>query len=562
MSFKCPSGFPVVDISHSPPAGTFCRSQRTPDIDVRSGDEAHEANLRRYLVNKRSLTNSYQSGQRSTCNSGNSSSRCVLAGEKRNNDGAVIRVPASSGRPSGGYLSPCGLENVSFCSASTESSNTQKSGTQSGTQSGYRSNSKNECSKTESKMQAKEDVTPEKRRRLEEKQECCDCVTAGLPAVLRRRNRRTNTRTPHSGAGALTRSRRLCLCYRLSVQCFFAATTMQRSAKEPNPFSLLLPPSSDKLLLSGQSVARCSRSRRLRDVPRSCVSFDVNTTGRALLLKNGLDTSRKLHVLGRGGFGVVVKAVYQGQAVAVKIIPRHNKSQRTVESCLRAEMNAINLDHPNIVRAIRIFGFEERNALVIMELAGSISLQTMLNDHRTDIPFVTRVKFAVQIACALEFCHDRRILHLDVKPSNILISGHETCKLGDFGCSRHLDDAMTQGNNSNCPVRGTVVYQAPEVLRGCLPTERADVYSLGITMWQMITREYPFPGERSHVVMYLVGGRGKRPVMPHPGNQNEKFYMTLVEHCWKQNPILRPSAAEIQLEMRSWTDSVGEPLIV
>ncbi|CAG0925300.1 unnamed protein product, partial [Notodromas monacha] len=95
-----------------------------------------------------------------------------------NNDGAVIRVPASSGRPSGGYLSPCGLENVSFCSASTESSNTQKSGTQSGTQSGYRSNSKNECSKTESKMQAKEDVTPEKRRRLEEKQECCDCVTA------------------------------------------------------------------------------------------------------------------------------------------------------------------------------------------------------------------------------------------------------------------------------------------------------------------------------------------------------------------------------------------------
>jgi hypothetical protein len=56
-------------------------------------------------------------------------------------------------------------------------------------------------------------------------------------------------------------------------------------------------------------------------------------------------------------------------------------------------MNAINLEHPNIVRAIRIFGFEERNALVIMELAGSISLQTMLNDHRTEIPFVTRVKY-------------------------------------------------------------------------------------------------------------------------------------------------------------------------
>ncbi|CAG0879502.1 unnamed protein product [Darwinula stevensoni] len=282
-------------------------------------------------------------------------------------------------------------------------------------------------------------------------------------------------------------------------------------------------------------------------------SLHMDTPSRNLLLEKGLDSHKNLDVLGRGGFGVVVRASYKGEKVAVKIIPCKHRKRQHFEAVLQGEVNAINLDHPNIVKTFCVFGYDKKNALVVMEYAGKITLQQLLDDPQQHMDHVRRCRFAYQVAAALRYCHQHRIAHLDVKPSNILINDSDCCKLGDFGCSKKLD--LLQADPcviSVSPPRGTVVYQAPEVLRGYRATQKADIYSFGITLWQMKTRMYPFWRENTQVVLYKVAARGERPYMDPPYSFEDEDYQALIQMCWAQEASQRPNAAEVLTYVDSW----------
>ncbi|KAI3390140.1 hypothetical protein SNEBB_001813 [Seison nebaliae] len=172
-----------------------------------------------------------------------------------------------------------------------------------------------------------------------------------------------------------------------------------------------------------------------------------------------------------------------------------------------------------------------RSYIMICELAGEHSLLTLLNDFilMPTIDCITRLRWTVDILNGLNFLHSNeqmRILHLDIKPSNIivtsnLIPGMGRCKLADFGCSVVIENLRNKGvvlpivpNRSTSATTGTYLYRAPELLRGKPPTPAADIYSCGMTFWHMLTRDLPFIGENPHVTVFKVVAEEYRPAFP------------------------------------------------
>ncbi|VEN62741.1 unnamed protein product, partial [Callosobruchus maculatus] len=206
----------------------------------------------------------------------------------------------------------------------------------------------------------------------------------------------------------------------------------------------------------------------------------VNCESTKRICKNGVNENKFLNILGRGGFGTVFKGLHKGNTVAVKV---------SREGLMPpGEENALNLDHPNILKTLHISktGEEKENfRVIVMEyFPNSQSLVTLIENSEFDMA-PNLLKFSKDIAEGLWYCHRNGVLHLDVKPQNILVCDG-ICKICDFGSSRRQD------YQNNFTFQGTPVYAAPELLLGSKPTEKCDVYSLGITFWQMKSRRRPY----------------------------------------------------------------------
>ncbi|XP_060659817.1 serine/threonine-protein kinase mos [Drosophila nasuta] len=222
----------------------------------------------------------------------------------------------------------------------------------------------------------------------------------------------------------------------------------------------------------------------------------LTTPKRNELLRDGPteSMSHRCHVLGRGAYGTVFKAVYRDHSVALKVI------KNSAISTLHNESHVLNWNHKNIVRLMRV----ESNAefgLLIMERPNGLCLQRVTDT--LVLPLVHRVVITLDVLAALSYCHGQGVLHLDVKPPNILIAlggkpnsmGKQSvyyrsyiCKLCDFGSSVKLDELCSSQMNT----KGTLRYMSPEALRSAPLTCASDIYSLGITMWQLQARHLPF----------------------------------------------------------------------
>ena len=207
-------------------------------------------------------------------------------------------------------------------------------------------------------------------------------------------------------------------------------------------------------------------------------------------------------LLGSGGFGLVYEGKYRGRTVAVKKMKTNSKNPRAVLQSFQAETSIASFCHPHIVRTIAASSLDRplSERMIIMEFAGSRTLRNILDNEQEVIDEERRMKFASQVTMALEFIHGKDIAHLDVKPANILVDSKDVCKLGDFGCSQILDegDENLPASPTHSYLTGTFTYRAPE------PTPKADIYSLGICLWQLLTREQPYGLENLYVVVFGV----------------------------------------------------------
>lgn len=234
--------------------------------------------------------------------------------------------------------------------------------------------------------------------------------------------------------------------------------------------------------------------------------------------------------MGSGAFGTVYKASYKGDQVAVKMMRTEKCSH-----ALSSEKHASALKHSNIVKVL-IIEQGVSLSLIAMELCGP-TLQDRLNE--TALTKSERVSILRGVASALQFCHDAGIIHADVKPKNILISTDGLPKLTDFGSSVLLGES-----NEIIKFCGTPGYTAPEVLKGNIPTPLADIYSLGIVAWQMISRTLPFAGLHSHTIIY-ISAKGSRPMDDKIDDEFHGAYKALYRAMWSQNIVDRPMANKV-----------------
>ncbi|KAH8376244.1 hypothetical protein KR200_010166, partial [Drosophila serrata] len=220
----------------------------------------------------------------------------------------------------------------------------------------------------------------------------------------------------------------------------------------------------------------------------------LTTPKRKQLLKDGPPTAR-CQLLGRGAYGTVFKAIYRDRSVAVKII------RAQAVSTLHNESHLLNLEHRNIVRLLKLEAAAEFG-LVIMECPRGQSLQRIIDSLA--LPLMHRVLITLDVVAALRYCHSRNVLHLDVKPTNVLVALGEKssienfsrfkrsyiCKLCDFGSSLEIGEMWAKQRTRN--TSGTLRYMSPEVLRSDALSGASDIYSLGISMWQLQTRRVPY----------------------------------------------------------------------
>src|SRR5436305_8753876 len=205
-----------------------------------------------------------------------------------------------------------------------------------------------------------------------------------------------------------------------------------------------------------------------------------------------LDNYQLLHLLGTGSFGEVYRAehVHRRNIVAVKVLPQLADSD--IAGFLN-EARSIRLKHPHIVQ-VQDFGIEEHIPFIVMDYAPHGTLhQRHVRGSR--VPLDVIVGYVKQTADALQYAHDERVIHRDVKPGNLLLGANYGVLVSDFGIS-----TMAQSSRSQViqKMAGTMAYMAPEQIQG-KPRFASDQYALGIIVYEWLCGERPFSGTQMEV---------------------------------------------------------------
>jgi len=214
------------------------------------------------------------------------------------------------------------------------------------------------------------------------------------------------------------------------------------------------------------------------------------------MLKPGMilcDRYEILDIVGAGGMSIVYKARCHrlNRNVAIKVLKPEFSNDTNFVTKFRIEAQAsAGLSHPNIVNVYDVYD-DDGIYFIVMELVEGITLKQYIQDNGR-LPMDKAIDFSIQIAAGLEAAHDSHIIHRDIKPQNIIVSKNGNIKVTDFGIAK-----AASSNTLTSGAMGSVHYISPEQARGGFSDERSDIYSLGITMYEMVTGRVPFEGDNN-----------------------------------------------------------------
>lgn len=254
------------------------------------------------------------------------------------------------------------------------------------------------------------------------------------------------------------------------------------------------------------------------------------------------------NLIGSGGMADVYLAndVLLERAVAVKILhPQYQRDMDFVERFRREAKSAASLSDPNIINVYDV-GISEGQNFIVMELVSGETLKQKIREEGR-LSIEDTLKISRDVASALEHAHDNSIVHCDIKPHNILIDSNGHAKVADFGIARACTETTMTYSGS---VLGSVHYFSPEQASGALITPKSDIYSLGITMYEMIAGKVPFDAETpigvamKHMKEVPAPIHDFRPKIPL---QLENLIFRML----RKNPVDRPDAQEVIEEINS-----------
>ncbi|GAK04662.1 LOW QUALITY PROTEIN: serine/threonine protein kinase PrkC, regulator of stationary phase [Geomicrobium sp. JCM 19037] len=270
-----------------------------------------------------------------------------------------------------------------------------------------------------------------------------------------------------------------------------------------------------------------------------------------------------LDMIGGGGMANVYRAqdVILEREVAVKVLqPQYIHDEEFIRRFRREAQAATSLIHPNVVDIYDV-GEEDQTFYIVMNYIGGSTLKDKIIGEGS-LPFTEVLEIFDQLTAAISYAHEQGIVHRDLKPQNILIDHDGTVKVTDFGIARAVSAATITHTNS---VLGSVHYLSPEQARGGHVTAQADVYALGIILYEMITGVLPFDADSAvsialkHLQETIPNAKDFRPDVPESINN-------IIRKATAKDPLKRYASVQ---EMRADAETAflperlnEEPLVI
>lgn len=211
-------------------------------------------------------------------------------------------------------------------------------------------------------------------------------------------------------------------------------------------------------------------------------------------------TYRIIEKIGEGGMGIVFKGIHTKleQEVAIKeLSPALSRDPAMRERFINEARIQARLIHANVVNILNYIE-EGENVFLVMEFVRGETLEKRLLDRGEALPVQEALVTFMQVLDALGFMHSKGIIHRDMKPSNIMVTDDGKVKVTDFGIAKVMGE---KGYTKTGTKVGTMWYMSPEVIRGEEATALSDIYSLGISLFQMVTGRVPFTGDSEYMIM-------------------------------------------------------------
>lgn len=291
------------------------------------------------------------------------------------------------------------------------------------------------------------------------------------------------------------------------------------------------------------------------------------TTAEAEALDKGLQTIRnddleEIRELGSGTYGSVFHGKWKGSDVAIKRIKascfagKPSERERLIADFWKEALILSSLHHPNVVSFYGVVRDGPDGSLAtVTEFMVNGSLKQFLQKKDRTIDRRKRLIIAMDAAFGMEYLHGKNIVHFDLKCENLLVNMRDpqrpVCKIGDLGLSKVKQHTLVSGG-----VRGTLPWMAPELLSGksSMVTEKIDVYSFGIVMWELLTGEEPYSDMRC---ASIIGGIVNNSLRPQVPTWCDPEWKALMESCWSSEPGERPSFSDISQKLRKMAGAIN-----
>ncbi|CAM8942593.1 unnamed protein product [Rhodiola kirilowii] len=286
---------------------------------------------------------------------------------------------------------------------------------------------------------------------------------------------------------------------------------------------------------------------------------ESNGLGRLQIISN--NDLEELQELGSGTFGTVYHGKWRGSDVAIKRISNRcfmgkpSEQDRMRKDFWNEAVKLADLHHPNVVAFYGVVLDGPGGSMAtVTEYMVNGSLRNALQKNERCLDKRKRLLILMDVAFGMEYLHGKNIVHFDLKSDNLLVnlrdSHRPVCKVGDLGLSKVKCKTLISGG-----VRGTLPWMAPELLNGSssLVSEKVDVYSFGIVMWELLTGEEPYADLHYGTIIGGIVSNTLRPTVPETCDPE---WRSIMEKCWSAEPSERPNFTEAANQLRAMATKI------